>query len=427
MTTDIERELDTPSIDDTPEQAQVATQFEIRFFTKLSDEHKVSDDKIIVPGAVNRLELSDLVNDMSTIDKRIPYDFLINGEFLRGELTEHCAERGILSEKTVDVEYVIAMSQPDTVNLNEPEKDWISRVASNNDAYYTCSLSGSVSMYELGTGKLIKSVIQSTLPLTGLFCTSSGVLVTAGKDGRVRFANAETMDVFETSVCVSPIQCLSVCPFDNSLALTGSTSGEVYLWNIPLRPVESGNSSKKRSSIPEVHARTELESTTVSGISAIEWISLTRVIVASLDGTIQVIDPISKTYLPTINTNRSISALALLTSKAIVTGHADGRVIFWQLKSDELYATLEATNSCRSHSRMITDIKSMPGSETLIASSSVDGTIKLFDSRATSYAVQSVSLPKEERALALCWVSPEQILSGASDGVTRSHKMGLVL
>jgi ribosome biogenesis protein YTM1 len=424
MTTDIERELNTPTIEDNLDPSQAPTQFEIRFFTTLSDEYRVPDDKIIVPGSVNRLELSDLVNDMIVLEKRIPYDFLINGEFLRGELTEHCGDRGILSEKTIDIEYVIAMSEPDTVDLNEPEKDWISRVASHGDIYFTCSLSGSVSMYELGTGKLIKSVIQSTLPLTGLFCTNNGVLVSTGKDGRVRFANAQTLETFETSVSVSPIQCLSVCPFDNSLALTGSTSGELYLWNIPLQPQVSAQSSKKRSSIPEVDPRAEMDSTTVSGVSGIEWMSLTRVIVSSLDGTIQVIDPLSKSCLPTINTNRSISALALLNSKTLATGHADGRVIFWQIKSDEVYATLEATNSCRSHSRMITDIKSMPGSETLIASASVDGHIKLFDSRATSYAVQSVSLPKNERALCLCWVNPEQIISGASDGVTRSHKVG---
>ena len=419
--TDIERDIDTPSEDDSPITNAQSSQFEIKFTTRLSDEYHIPDDKIIVPGSVNRLELSDLVNDMSSVGKRIPYDFLINGEFLRGSLVDHCSDRGILSEKTVEIEYVIAMSEPDTSNLTEPEKDWISGVTSNRDMFYTCSMDGNVSMYELGSGKLVKSLKHSSLPLTGVFCTSGDVLVTSGKDGRVRFADASTLEVFETSVSISPIQTLSVCPYDNTIALTGSTSGELYLWNIPMRPSKSNSTSKKRSHVQEGEARAELESTSLSGISGIEWISLSQVIVASLDGTIQIVDPISKTSLPTINTSRSISALALLDAKTVVTGHADGRIIFWKLRSDEVCATIEATNSCRSHSRMITDIKSMPENACIVATASIDGSVKLFDSRATSFAVQSISLPQSERALSLVWVNASQLLSGASDGVVRSH------
>ena len=419
--TDIQTAIDTPSDEEIVDNRVESTQFEIRFFTKLSEEYQIPDDKIIVPGSVNRLELSDLVNDMSSVGKRVPYDFLVKGEFLRGSLVDHCTERGILSEKTVEIEYVIAMSEPDTADLTEPEKDWISRVTANSDRFYTSSMAGSVSMYELGSGKLVKSSVQSSLPLTGVFCTTGGVLVTSSKDGKVRFADASTLEVFESSVSVSPIQCLSVCPFDNTIAITGSTSGELYLWNVPMKPSMPNSSSKKRANIQEVEARAELDSSSLSGISGIEWISLSQVIVSSLDGTIQVIDPMSKSSLPTINTNRSISALTMLGPKTVVTGHADGRIIFWQLRSDDVCATLEAINSCRSHSRMITDLKSMPDSAFLIASASVDGSVKLFDSRATSFAVQSITLPQTERALGLAWSTPSQLLSGASDGIVRSH------
>ena len=420
---DIERDIDTPSEDEHVDSPADSTQFEIKFFSKLPEEYQISEDKIIVPGSVNRLELSDLVNDMSSVGKRIPYDFLIKGEFLRGSLVEHCNERGILSEKTVDVEYVIAMSEPDTADLTEPEKDWISGVTANGERFYTCSMAGNVSMYELGSGKLTKSVIQSSLPLTGVFCTSGEVLVTSSKDGKVRFADASTLEVFESSMSISPIQCLSVCPFDNTIAITGSTSGELYMWNVPMKPSKSSSTSKKRNNIHEVEPRTELESSSLSGISGIVWVSLSQVIVSSLDGTIQIIDPMSKSSLPTINTNRAISALTMLDSKTVVTGHADGRIIFWHLRSDDVCATLEASNSCRSHSRMIADIKCMPGNGFLVASASVDGTVKLFDSRATSFAVQSITLPQNERALSLTWANSVQLLSGASDGIVRSHRI----
>ena len=420
MTSDTERNIDTPSLE-IDSMRVTDSQFEIRFITKLPDEFRVPEDKIIVPGSVDRLELSDLVNDMGTTDKRVPYDFLINGEFLRGSLSEHCLDRDILSEKTVEVEYVIAMFEPETTELDTPGQDWITGVAENENYWFTCSMGGVIAQYDRHTGDLLNTVIQSSLPLTGIFCTARGVLVFTSKDGHIRFCDAKTLEVFEKSVSISPIQTLSVCPFDHSLALTGTTNGELHLWNVPMESQPPITHKKKRASAPETAARAELTSTSVAGISGIQWISLSQVIVGSLDGTVQIIDPISNTSLPTVNTNRSISAMALLGPKSVVTGHPDGRIIFWNIRNDDVYATLEATNSCRSHTRMISDLRARPYSEFLVASSSIDGTIKLFDSRAASYAVQSIPPSEDERALSLCWIDPDTLLSGSSDGVLRSH------
>jgi len=397
------------------------SQVEIKLISKLEDKYQMPSDKIIVPGSVTRLDLSDLINQSLTLEERVPFDFLINNEFLRGSVSTHCSERGILSEKTVEIEYVIAMEEPKSSDKTEPQNNWIGGISSHCGSFFTASLNGMVSKYDYDSGKLETSTMNGSLPLSGISVTSGGVVITASRDGSIRFSDINTMEVFEYGIVTSPIQALSLCPFDNSLAITGTTTGEIHLWNVPLQIPSTKSSSKKRSAAAEISPRAEIDSVAISGISGIWWTSLSQIIVSSLDGTIQVIDPISNTRLPVLTTNRSITAMTMLSSTRLVTGHADGRVIFWTFRCDESYATLEATNSCRSHSRSITDLRPQPGNDHLVASSSIDGTVKLLDSRAANFAIQSITLPKDERALSLNWYSSNILLSGASDGVVRSH------
>jgi ribosome biogenesis protein YTM1 len=421
----INQEINTPDESNPIESLQDESQVEIKLTSRLEEKYQMPADKIIVPGSVSRLDLSELVNQSLSLDQRVPFDFLINGEFLRGTLFDHCSERGIMSEKTVDIEYVIAMEEPKSTDKTEPQNNWISGIAATENSFFTASLNGIVSKYDFESGKLVESTVDGSLPLSGIATSSNGVILVTSRDGSIKFMDVDTLEILEHGSLASAIQCLSICPFDNSLALTGTSTGEIHLWNVPLSlKVSSEGSSKKRTAITEVFPRAEIDSVAISGISAIWWISLSQIIVSSLDGSIQVIDPISNTRLPVITTNRSITAMTMLSESRLVTGHADGRVIFWTFRCDDTCATLEATNSCRSHSRSITDLKPQPGNDNLVASSSIDGTVKLLDSRAANFAVQSISLPDSTRALCLNWFNNVTLLSGASDGIVRSHVIG---
>jgi WD40 repeat protein len=182
--------------------------------------------------------------------------------------------------------------------------------------------------------------------------------------------------------------------------------------------------SKKRTSVEQVEPRATLlqKPSTIVGLA---WLSLSKAVAASQDGNMHFFDPMSGQTFPTISTSRAMSSMSLLGSSKVVTGHPDGRIIFWDLKKDGQALSMEALNSCRSHGRMIARLAAQPGSESLIASASLDGCIKLFDRRASHFAVQSISLPTSERALVVAWIDESKFLSGASDGVVRVHTMKL--
>ena len=106
-----------------------------RLTTKLGEAFAVGGADVGFPTAVTRLGLSRTVNAMlsakhtdATWDAR-PFDFLVEGELLRGELGEHMRARGTSIERTLDVEYVLAVPPPQPPR-SHTLPDWVSAVAS---------------------------------------------------------------------------------------------------------------------------------------------------------------------------------------------------------------------------------------------------------------------------------------------------------
>jgi WD40 repeat protein len=77
--------------------------------------------------ALRRYALSTLVNNLLETEKPIPFEFLVNGHFLRTTIDEFLTANGISSEVTLSVEYVRALIPPTHVASFEHE-DWISAV-----------------------------------------------------------------------------------------------------------------------------------------------------------------------------------------------------------------------------------------------------------------------------------------------------------
>ena len=82
-----------------------------------------------MPLALTRHKLSTLVNELlhRGDENRIPFDILINGEFLRTTIDQFLTKNGINAEATLDVEYTRALVPPLNVTSFEHD-DWVSAV-----------------------------------------------------------------------------------------------------------------------------------------------------------------------------------------------------------------------------------------------------------------------------------------------------------
>eukprot|EP00045_Choanoeca_perplexa_P016069 m.211832 g.211832 ORF g.211832 m.211832 type:complete len:341 (-) comp17157_c1_seq7:597-1619(-) len=97
--------------------------------TTLPRKYLVTDAPIAIPGNLRRKALSQMINSMLDLEAPEPFDFLVDGEFLRASLHDFIATKNRSQEEVVEIEYILAASPPKP-QLSVPHDDWISSIAS---------------------------------------------------------------------------------------------------------------------------------------------------------------------------------------------------------------------------------------------------------------------------------------------------------
>jgi ribosome biogenesis protein YTM1 len=100
-------------------------QLPISLFTR-SHPDQIPSSTYFLPSNWRRYQLSELINKVLKTPQPVPFDFLINGEVLRGSLEAWSKlNRGGDEEGTIEVEYVRSVMPPEEVGRVEME-DWVS-------------------------------------------------------------------------------------------------------------------------------------------------------------------------------------------------------------------------------------------------------------------------------------------------------------
>ncbi|RUP49005.1 NUC135 domain-containing protein [Jimgerdemannia flammicorona] len=121
------------------------TQVQVRFVTQ-QRKYAVIDSAILVPARLKRYGLSEIVNHLlgsgmysppGTLTKNpVPFDFLIEGQFLRTSLSEYLENAGLSTENLITIEYVESMLPPTPMSSFQHD-DWISSVKGFSQHRYT--------------------------------------------------------------------------------------------------------------------------------------------------------------------------------------------------------------------------------------------------------------------------------------------------
>merc|ERR1719335_1083577 len=161
-------------------------QVEVIFQTKLQEEFRVPEDPVVVPAQLARYGLSELVNHMLEKEKPVPLDFLVDGQFLRTSLAKYMEAAQVTAEQSLAVEYVLAMPQPES-NEVDTNEDWISGVVAVDGEVITASYDGTLRFYR-GQPLCRHTTLTVGAALKAVAAVRCGevLLVAAGtKDGRV--------------------------------------------------------------------------------------------------------------------------------------------------------------------------------------------------------------------------------------------------
>ncbi|KAG4220435.1 hypothetical protein PC116_g31086, partial [Phytophthora cactorum] len=100
-------------------------------FTTTSPDLQLPEGRtqLLVPADIKRYGLSRVLNSESMLNTSspIPFDFLINGSFLRTSLEDYLKANGLSAESTVTLQYVRSLIPP-VFQASFEHDDWVSDV-----------------------------------------------------------------------------------------------------------------------------------------------------------------------------------------------------------------------------------------------------------------------------------------------------------
>ncbi|KAJ2426829.1 ribosome biogenesis protein ytm1, partial [Coemansia sp. RSA 2531] len=80
-------------------------QVQIRLVAKQL-KYAVPDAPIVVPQQLQRYGLSEIVNHLLGNEKPVPFDFMTDGQFLRGTISTYLKEKSLSAENILTLEYI---------------------------------------------------------------------------------------------------------------------------------------------------------------------------------------------------------------------------------------------------------------------------------------------------------------------------------
>ena len=447
----------------------------IRFTTEL--EHlRVTDAPIQLPTRLSRAGLSEVVNHLLTDSLGAshvarPFDFLLQGELVRGSLGQALARHALSGEAVATLEYVECLPPP-TPERTMAHDDWLGGLAAHpggsrlvlaacyNHAAYVWDAAGHRLAELTGHTSAVKAVAWlrgdngdddngggaamlraasgskdhtvRTWRLRVKSSSSSGKAKNGSNGGGS--TSLESLQCESTLVGhTSSVESLAVSPSGEMLC-SGASDGTVLLWNAgeaaaafdSASSANAGPASKRAKkggsgAIATTSAPAELQPSVklMAGINTsahqgpvngLCWPTAALVYSGSWDGTLREWHAETGSVSATLAGQPAVLGLDVsLSSSLIASAHTDHTLRVWDLRLQQAALRLKLP-----HPGWVSDVKWCPHQPHLLASACYDGTVRLWDVR-SSIPLHELQSHKGGKALCLAWDGAERLCSGGSD------------
>ena len=431
---------------------------------------------------LRRYALSTLVNTLRQSDAPIPFEFLINGSFLRTTLDEYLTTNGISSETTLAIEYVRASIPPRHLSTLE-HPDWVSAVdvlsstsvvsehesgvTPGHERILSASYDGSLRVWNTSSQILAASSPASTVGYTSSLKAARFVgskhVASGGYDRCLRIWKY-IEDAHGFSASLQPhivlyghkamIEAISVHPTSNRL-LTASADHSLGFWSSkksdappapPARiPSSTGYTVKRRKvgpaiSVPQRGPLSSLTSHT-DVVSDVIFHPEHRTVAysTSWDHSLKTWDLPTSTCVDTRSTSDSLFSLTTLSTLNLVAVGSSARHI--TLIDPRATATTVSAMTLRGHNNLVASLASNPTNPFSLVSGSHDGTCRIWDVRSaqsqkdgrvgrSTYVLERESATgrgKKEagegvKVFSVCWDQSVGIVSGSEDNMVQINK-----
>ena len=365
------------------------------------------------------------MNNLLSNDKPIPFEFLINGTFLRTSIDEYLTANGISSETTIEIEYVRALIPPLHIASFEHD-DWVS----STDVLSATSVPASWASATIPQGQErilsgsydgllrvwnMSSQIVATSPsvtegghsasVKAAKFVSPNQIVSAGMDRTVRlWKYAEEQDGFSGTISPqlelyghkSGINSVAVHAPSNRI-LSASSDHDIGFWSTKksegttapenLLPSAASRSSKKRKLNSAVSTAQRgplsLLSAHTAPVSAAIFDAKDSTVgySTSWDHSLRTWDLVTSALVDTRTMSHSLLSLEHLPEVHLLAAGTSARHI--TLIDPRTSATTLSAMTLRGHTNAVVSLARDPHSTYGLISGSHDGTCRIWDIRST--------------------------------------------
>lgn len=451
-------------------------QVQVHFTTNSPDiELPEGKRQLLVPTNVRRYGLSQILNSESMLDTSspIPFDFLINGTFLRTTLEEYLVANGLSSESTLNLQYVRSLIPP-LYEASFEHDDWVSsvdilsgkHVSPGQERILSGSYDGLLRIWNTSGQVIATSPGPSAGGHTSSVKTAKFIspnqIASAGMDFTVRtWKYTESDDHFSGSLKPT-LELYGHRGYIYSIAthasssriLSASADGKIGLWSMDKNAapaIDQGllPSSKRRktsTSTPQRGPLSMIESH-IAPVQAVIFNPLDSTVAysAGLDHTVRTFDLTTSSLVDTRTTSHpliSLTALPGISHQLLAAGTTARHIT---LLDPRVSARSTNIMTLRGHTNMVSSIAEDPESNYGLVSASHDGTCRVWDLRSSRagtkdeggglvgeavYVIERESQKGAKRPVGgegvkvfgVCWDKDVGIVSGGEDKMVQVNR-----
>lgn len=368
-------------------------------FSSKSPNYSISNTPILIPIKLKRYGLSQVINHLLSLDNPVPFDFIIGEKFLVGSIEAYLDLNGLSTENILHIEF-IELSLPPKKSSSLLQDDWISSVAINENSslFLSGSFDGAVRIWN-DQGKLVDSIIIEKSSIKAVAWLNQDVALVGDstsfiyafktkEDTSAGESTVQTSKLFKCSAHEGGISNISInsdatkfasASWDKTIKIWSATTDDCVVASAVVK-----TSNKKQKVVPEMEKAELLTFSSHSGpVSSVLFdpFQNSSLFSGSWDHSVRLWDLEQKSNVVTLNCEKVVVSMTYCKElKLLVTGHEDGVMRLWDLRSRDGAVVKQKLPI---HKNWISSLSPSPSQGFHIASASYDGTVKVTDIRST--------------------------------------------
>lgn len=436
----------------------------LRFTTREGSLQLKDAAPVLIPTSFRRYQLSQYINSQLDLSKPTPFEFLVNGNYLRTSIDEYLTESGTSTENVLTIEYVRARIPPRYIASFEHD-DWVSHVdCSSNETkdprILTASYDSRIRVWNTSSQVLATSGSaseggHSSFVKSAKFITPSQI-VSASDDRTVKFwdyrdgRGGSTAELklshelyghkagVEAVSADGPSRRILTASADHSVGFWSSLKSDAPPVSENIIPKVIAKDGKRRKLNPSVSVAQRgplcmLQAHT-AGVSDVCFDQKDSTVgySSSLDHTLRTWDLVTCSLVDTRVVNTPLFCVQQMPTLQLLAAGSASRDVKFVDPRDSAASVVAMT--LKGHRNHVVALAQDPDSDYVLASGSHDGTCRVWDVRSTrsgkdGQTCQSLfTIPRESfhgkagpptgegaKIFGLCWDSRIGILSAGED------------